>query len=197
MSGKLKKMKLIPFEDFPENSGSNTKKLIDSLLMKSSPYLMKTTELDEKIRHILNSEIDEDTKVKLYVQELRKFLISKEKFEKESNQQISNVPAKVEEKEDNISTLIQTPQPEIRTPANKLFRVNLNEPSFATPLTTLRKKVSSIKKKKTNRSHKIKAREKIGKNFQQESGSSSEDSSTNWIPYNAAKKIKSIRRLKS
>jgi transposase len=78
-----------------------------------------------------------------------------------------------------------------------LLSSDLSEPVFSTPIDTLRKKITPINRKNRNRLQKVKAKEKLTKIFKQESDTSEEETGSNWIPYNAAKKIKSIRRLKS
>jgi len=78
---KFKKMKLVPLE---ENSQENLLgDVLNVIKLYTSPELKKASFLDKDIKIILNSNIDDFQKVKLYGQALKKFLIYKEKYQTE------------------------------------------------------------------------------------------------------------------
>ncbi len=78
---KFKKMKLVPLE---ENSQENLLgDVLNVIKLSTSPELKKASFLDKDIKIILNSNIDDFQKVKLYGQALKKFLIYKEKYQTE------------------------------------------------------------------------------------------------------------------
>jgi len=73
----FKKMRLV------EDNQPNNRDLFSQFT--TSPTVQRLSELDIEIRDILNREINEREKAKLYSQTLRKFLIYKQKHEDEEN----------------------------------------------------------------------------------------------------------------
>ena len=83
---KFKKMRLIPYEDSriePEIDTNNIKSYVN---FETPPSVKQMHDLDNDMEAILKSNLDVDTKSKLYSNTLRKFLNTKQKFiQSESN----------------------------------------------------------------------------------------------------------------
>src|SRR5882757_11563646 len=96
---KFKKMRLVPFDDESQiNIESNLKDIVIPTPIK------QMSELDNEIQSILNSDLNENTKSKLYSDSLRKFNIIKQKY---SQSDIKNkIPISLD-----IDSYIQPKQP--------------------------------------------------------------------------------------
>jgi hypothetical protein len=190
-------MKMIPFEEPEAPIQSKSDNIIDAIYLKTSPYLKKASELDNIMKKILELDIDEDLKTKLHAQSLRKFLVYKNKIPIEKNLNLEN---KVADKKDdeNRKVLIDLDEETDIEPENV---TNTSSIPSSTPIATTSHFVVDLNKKtrKINvRNQKLKAKQKLHNLFEQTSEESSEDErSPAWQPYNAPKKIRSIRRLKS
>ena len=75
---KFKKMKLVPFEDSSKEDLLGD--ILNTIKLSTSPDLKKASTLDKDIKIILNSNINDIQKVKLYGQALKNFLVYKGKF---------------------------------------------------------------------------------------------------------------------
>lgn len=71
---KVKKMKLVPID---QKNTSDTNFLIRTLLSEKPTEIVRINVLDDAMRGILESNHDEDTKLKLFTQTLNKYLFSK------------------------------------------------------------------------------------------------------------------------
>ncbi len=188
---------MIPFEEPEAPIQSKSDNIIDAIYLKTSPYLKKASELDNIMKKILELDIDEDLKTKFYAQSLRKFLVYKNKIPIEKNLNLEN---KVADKKDdeNRKVLIDLDEETDIEPENV---TNTSSIPSSTPIATTSHFVVDLNKKtrKINvRNQKLKAKQKLHNLFKQTSEESSEDErSPAWQPYNAPKKIRSIRRLKS
>jgi hypothetical protein len=60
-------MKMIPFEEPEAPLQTKSDNIIDAIYLNTSPYLKKASELDNIMKKILELDIDEDLKTKLYV----------------------------------------------------------------------------------------------------------------------------------
>ena len=75
---KFKKMKLIDYDDDQDRTLSD---IMNNIKLSSTSYLRKASNLDNEIQKILNENIDDYQKIKLYSNALVKFLKAKRKFE--------------------------------------------------------------------------------------------------------------------
>src|SRR6266581_5964511 len=73
----FKKMKLVPLEDTKDDLLGD---ILNTIKLSTSPDLKKASTLDKDIKIILNSNIDDSHKVKLYGQALKRFLVYKGKY---------------------------------------------------------------------------------------------------------------------
>lgn len=76
----VKKMKLVPIS---EDELKGLKEVVSAVSISQSPNLKATSNLDNEIREILESNETDRNKVILYTQTLRKFLTYKDKFDAE------------------------------------------------------------------------------------------------------------------
>ena len=75
---KFKKMRLVPFDEEPQ---SNLETNLKNIVTFETPTSIKQmSELDNQIQSILNSNLDVDSKSKLYSDSLRKFMNIKRKY---------------------------------------------------------------------------------------------------------------------
>ena len=89
---KFKKMKIVPVND--EDSNKKTlNEILNILKLSTTPYLKKASNLDSEIKKVLNANLDDYQKVKLYSNTLIKFLKAKEKYEDINNQMVQNIVA--------------------------------------------------------------------------------------------------------
>jgi hypothetical protein len=190
-------MKMVPFEEPETPLQTKSENIIDSIYLKTSPYLKKASELDNIMKKILELDIDEDLKTKLYVQSLRKFLVYKNKIHTEKNVNLDNIvdDKKIDEKRKILIDLDEETEhePELSTNTSSL--------PGSMPIATSSRFVVDLNKKTPKvkvRNQKLKAKQKLHNLFEETTEESSEDErSPVWQPYNAPKKIRSIRRLKS
>ncbi len=195
---KLKKMKLIPYVE--NETPTSSQRLLSALDISTSPYLKSAADLDFSIKNILESNLDEYQKAKLYSRELKNFLIHKYRYQ--------NPELKIENihEEDTIpasqsSTLLKTPvmkkkrKPKLKkTPKITKPSISLNKPSVSTNLFNIGTS------KRPSRLVKSKARQNLKSYFDDEQSDISDDdsdNSSNWIPYRAPKAVKTIKRIKS
>ncbi len=85
---KFKKMKLVPFDE--ETNRNSTDDILNTIRLSTDPYLKSASSLDFDIKNILESNMEDYLKSKLYAMALKKFLIYKDKYQEtpiiESNQ---------------------------------------------------------------------------------------------------------------
>src|SRR5882757_10000265 len=75
---KLKKMRLVPFDEEPQtNLETNLKNIVT---FETPTSIKQMSELDNQIQSILNSNLDVNSKSKLYSDSLRKFMNIKRKY---------------------------------------------------------------------------------------------------------------------
>ena len=205
MNNTLKKMRLVPIDD-KEKQINKSDVILNSLLFETSPNLKKVSELDNNLNDVLELNLSEKEKFDLYTQILRNFLFFRNKSKEESenlklnnhnissNQQFSQLSSTPI----NISKSSKTlGQPNI----SNIFNPHSSQSTlFSTPQQTLSintpksNRLSIIKKQRIN---KKKAESRIKKILAEKSPSSDEDQDTNWVPYNAAKQYKTIKKIKS
>ena len=76
----LKKMRLV------DDSDSNKQDELTKLMKyKTSVQLQRMSDLDNEMKNILNQNIDEETKARLYGQALRRFLSFKQNYQEETS----------------------------------------------------------------------------------------------------------------
>jgi hypothetical protein len=71
----LKKMYLVDSDKI-----KNEEKIVNPYSHVISPYLQSVSKLDEQMKDILNSDMNDDEKAKLYTNALKKYLIHRHKF---------------------------------------------------------------------------------------------------------------------
>ena len=117
---KFKKMRLIPYED------TNIKTEIDANNIKSyvnfeTPSSVKQmNDLDNEMEAILKSNLDVDTKSKLYSNTLRKFLNTKQKFKQSDSK--NKTPICLDINSSDQSTSIYKKSPKTKRTDNKVMR---------------------------------------------------------------------------
>ena len=85
---KFRRMKLIPENEIKNDA---TKKELFNVIRYETPgTLRQMSDLDEDIKKILNSKLDENSKAKLYSQSLRRFLAFKKLHDSESKTTTGN-----------------------------------------------------------------------------------------------------------
>src|SRR5882757_9092390 len=141
---KFKKMRLVPFDEEPQsNLETNLKNIVT---FETPAQIKQMSELDNQIESILNSNLDVDSKSKLYSDSLRKFMNIKRKY---SQSEIKNkTPICVDIDSNNQPN--QHPQPSKRKRiVNKLGKKSLKViKSIVKSRDNLPTKKKSINKKK-------------------------------------------------
>lgn len=172
---KLKKMRLVPLnsEELSDNDFISRK-----IISNSPPNLTKFIQLSHDMRKILESNMDDEFKVKLFTQNLSKFLKMKDKVDAEKDKKVSN------DSDVNISE--KSIIPSERTKPSSPTEI-INKSSLQVSPTNFEKTLKTLR-----RSAKKTAADRINKFFTEKT--SSEDSDFEWRPYNAPKKIKRINR---
>ena len=179
---KIKRMRMVPFE---ADKNSNKSEIIkDAILLETPPNTLKTSEIENELENLLNSNIDERLKFDHFIQLFRKFLIYKEK--------IKTIPISGDEKALAAANDVSNFMPfDHSSPNQSSFDATLlpTSPLVITPKITPKRRYSRLKKKS--------AIKKIKKLMNEEQNSTEdEDKDTTWIPYKAAKTIKTISRIK-
>lgn len=194
---KLKKMKLIPHSE--NETPTSSQRLLSALDISTSPYLKSAADLDFSIKNILESDLDEYQKAKLYSRELKNFLIHKYRYQN-PELKIENIHEKDSIPPSQSSSLFKTPvikkkrkPSSIKTPKITNSSISLNKPSVSTNLFNIGTS------NRPSRLVKSKARQNLKSYFDEESDISDDDSdqSSNWVPYRAPKALKTVKRIKS
>ena len=199
MSGALKKMKLIPFND-KDNQENKSDILLNSLLFETSPNLKKVSELDRNLNSVLDSNISEQEKFDIYTQILRNFLFFKNKSREDSENLKQHKENTIINRNFNQFSSTPIPSTILNPSIGNLSNTTAQSNLFTTPQQTLKKKTPKSLKltiNKKSRVKKDKAKDKIRKLFSEQSSDEDLDSSRSWKPYHAAKKFKTIKRIKS
>ena len=89
---KFKKMKLVPINEEDTNK-KTLNEILNILKISTTPYLKKASNLDGEIQKVLNANLNDYQKVKLYSNTLIKFLKAKEKYEDINNQMVQSIVA--------------------------------------------------------------------------------------------------------
>jgi len=89
---KFKKMKIVPFND-NDKQQKTLNEILNILKLSTTPYLKKASNLDSEIQKVLNTNLNDYQKVKLYSNTLIKFLKAKEKYEDINNQAVQSIVA--------------------------------------------------------------------------------------------------------
>ena len=187
-----------------ESQNSKYDKFIESSLTETSPNLIQMINLDGSMKNILESDYNEDTKVKLFVQALNKFLSFKNKYltsnTNSGNENTSTELIPSTNVNPNSPNQLNQNQP-LSSNSNLLTpNLNLSNTSNAstlinsTPNKNPRKSLQLNTKSGKTRAVKTKALRQIRKIFDEKSSSSEEDRTTNWKPYHAPKNIKRIQK---
>ena len=191
---KVKKMKLVPFESNETKSDNDF--LIKNLLSERSPQRRQINYLDDEMKSILDSNLDEESKFKLFTQSLRKYTLIKNKLDE--NNPI-NQNANIVNPNSTLNSLSSATNSTTMTPINLLqplsSQANLTStPKSITPksINTPRSMNTQLKSIKKQRAVKTKAISRI-KKILAENTSSEDESTQNWKPYHAPKNIKRLR----
>ena len=183
---KVKKMKLVPYESLEKKN--NQEILLKNLLSETAPERTHLNYLDDSMSGILNSELDEDSKLKLFKQALNRYTIYRQKIDSKKN--IPNIP--------EISSPLNTDANNTTLTTSKGL-VPINSFMTSTPAsssnTVKKKRISTnvLKSIKKQRAVKSQAISRIKKIFDEKS-SSDDESNKIWKPYHSPKKI---RRMQS
>src|SRR6266581_5293536 len=110
----FKKMKLVPLDSPKEDLLGD---ILNTIKLSTSPDLKKASTLDKDIKIILNSNINDIQKVKLYGQALKKFLVYKGKFKTQLMDP---------DEEESRKTIIATKSIKSKKPRKKKLQPNVN-----------------------------------------------------------------------
>lgn len=173
-------MKLIPYND----DVNDEKIMLENYLQQTDPTVNKISILDHQMKSILNSDLDEDSKLKLYQQTLNKLLT------------VKNLLTPSENTVKLLTPNIKTPQKLsiLNTPKNLLSSTPTQNVSiYSTPSSR-----SIIKKKNTPKISSAKVRKvkkqaiRRIKEFYKNSETESEEDE--WKRYNPPKTFKRLKK---
>jgi len=186
---KLRKMKLTPIDRVDETINPKSQRLLTAIDISTSPYLKGAADLDYSIRNILNSDLDEYQKVKLYSQELKKFLLFKYRY---NNPQ---VPLDESSSGEIVNEYISSPTASSTTSVTPILSTSAKR---KTKLNKTKKTPQTIiSNPRPYRFQKIKAQDNLRKYFMETDDDESNGNTKEWLPYNTPKRIQSIRTIKS
>lgn len=174
---KIRKMKLVPFDDEIDEN----KLMMAHLSQQSDPTIKKISVLDQTMKSILDSKLDEDTKFKLFRQTLNRLLSYKNLMTNQNSSINFSSPSKTQNLSAPLQT-VQTPVPILQTSV------------YSTPSSTSLPKNKSTPKIPSVRQRKVKkqAIRRI-KEFYQNEDSDSEEPEI-WKRYNSPKSFKRIKK---
>lgn len=178
---RIRKMKLVPFfEDVDEK-----KLIVENILQQSDPNISKRSVLDQTMSSILKSDLDEDSKFKLYKQTLNK-LLSLRNFMSHSEISQNQNSNPITPRKINLSS---TPNQNLITPMPNLQTSIYSTPSSRSVSKKIKPaKISSGKQRRVKKQ----AIRRIKEFYQNDDTDSDEPES--WKKYNSPKSFRRIKK---